>query len=131
MTTVLTQEQQTLANAVQLLQDTCHTAAKGWWTDKDGVDIRTNPYTFSNKLMLIVTEIAEACEADRKDLMDDHLPHLKGIVCELADAAIRISDLCGAYDLDLGSAIAQKLAYNAVRADHKKENREAVGGKSY
>ena len=130
MTTLNTQ-QQTLANAVQLLQDTCHDAAKSWWVDADGNDIRTNPYTFSNKLMLIVTEVAEACEADRKDLMDDHLPHLKGIVCELADAMIRIADLCGAYDLDLGGAVAQKLAYNAVRKDHTKAHREASGGKTY
>lgn len=50
---------------------------------------------------------------------------------ELADAVIRIFDLAGAYGMDLGGAIAEKLAYNAHRADHKPEARAAAGGKAY
>ena len=50
---------------------------------------------------------------------------------ELADAVIRIFDLAGAYNMDLGGAIEEKLKFNATRTDHKKENREAVGGKAY
>jgi len=37
----------------------------------------------------------------------------------------------GALNLDLGGAIAEKLAYNAQRADHKPEARAAAGGKTY
>lgn len=44
---------------------------------------------------------------------------------------IRIADLAGALGLDLGGAIAEKMAFNAVRPDHKKEARESAGGKSY
>jgi hypothetical protein len=33
--------------------------------------------------------------------------------------------------LDLGGAIAEKLAYNASRADHKPENRIKPGGKTF
>jgi NTP pyrophosphatase (non-canonical NTP hydrolase) len=53
------------------------------------------------------------------------------IEVELADAVIRIADLAGALELDLGSAIAEKMAYNAQRADHKPEARAAAGGKSF
>jgi hypothetical protein len=50
---------------------------------------------------------------------------------ELADAAIRIFDLAGAMNFDIGGAIAEKLAFNASRADHKPEARKAQGGKAY
>jgi hypothetical protein len=33
--------------------------------------------------------------------------------------------------LDLGGAIAEKLAYNAQRADHKMEHRMQEGGKKF
>ena len=133
MTQNFTEKQITVLNAVQLLQDHCHEASStaGWWTDKQGNPVQNNPFAFSNKLMLTVSEIAEAMEADRKDLMDDHLPHLKGTACELADAVIRIMDLAGAYKLDLAGALVEKMAYNVLRKDHQKATRDAVGGKSY
>lgn len=105
--------------------------AAGWWNFPDGTDTRTNPYTFSNKLALVHSELSEALEADRKSLMDDKLPHRLGREVELADAVIRIYDLAGAYGMDLGGALVEKMAYNKTRLDHKKENREAAGGKSY
>ena len=113
--------------------DVCHGASynAGWWNDKDGNDTRANPMCFSQKLMLTVSELAEAMEGDRKDCPDDKLPHRDMREVELADAVIRIFDLAGAYNMDLGGAIEEKLKFNATRADHKKENREAVGGKAY
>lgn len=83
----------------------------------------------SQKLMLIVTEVAEAMEGHRKDLMDDKLPHHKMVAVELADAIIRILDFCGRYGIDIGSIIAEKHSFNAVRSDHKLENRMKDGGK--
>jgi NTP pyrophosphatase (non-canonical NTP hydrolase) len=50
---------------------------------------------------------------------------------ELADAVIRIFDIAGAYGMDLGEAIAEKMAYNQSRLDHKIENRAQAGGKLY
>lgn len=124
----------TLELSTQTLVEACHGASKaaGWWIDpKTGESITNNPYCFSNKLMLTVSELAEAMEADRKNLMDDKIVTRPGREVELADAVIRIFDLAGAYDMDLGGAIAEKLAFNAVRPDHKLANRQAAGGKAY
>ena len=49
----------------------------------------------------------------------------------VADAVVRIFDLAGAYNLDLAGAIVEKMAYNAQRADHKRDARDSVGGKRY
>ena len=125
--------QNKIADAARVMQGLCHAAANkaGWWTAKDGTPVQDNPYAFSNKLMLVVSECAEAMEGDRKGLKDDKLPHRDMREVELADAVIRIFDLAGAYGMDLGGAIAQKMAFNAIRPDHKPENRAAEGGKSY
>ncbi len=119
--------------AVKNLQDICHDASfsAGWWINAQGVDIRDNPMCFSQKLMLIVSEIAEAMEGDRKNLQDDKLPHRSMREVELADALIRIFDLGGGYGLDLAGAVVEKLLYNSTRADHKIEHRNATGGKTY
>jgi len=119
-----------IQGAVTSLQNICHTLAseRGWWKDpKTGNKIERNR---AELLMLCVSELAEAMEADRKDLNDDHLPHRKGFEVELADCLIRIFDIAGAYDLDLSGAMLEKLKYNSQRADHKLENR-AKGGKKY
>jgi NTP pyrophosphatase (non-canonical NTP hydrolase) len=105
--------------------------AAGWWKDNNGVDIRSNPYCFSNKLALVHSELSEALEADRKSLPDDKLTHRPGREVELADAVIRIFDLAGAYGMDLGGALVEKAEYNKRRLDHKLENRNAPGGKAY
>ena len=120
--------------AGSVLQRICHNASAkaGWWIDaKTGKSFTENPMCFAQKLMLAVSELSEAMEGDRKALMDDHLPHRSMREVELADAVIRIFDLAGAYGMDIGSAIAEKLAYNAKRPDHKLEARAAAGGKAY
>lgn len=63
--------------------------AAGWWDDMDRC-----PYT---TLQLVSTEIAEATEGERKNLMDDKLPHRKMGEVELADALIRVLDFGGRY----------------------------------
>ena len=120
--------------AVEVLVEACYRAADnaGWWVDpKTGVNVRDNPLCFSNKMALIHSEVSEALEGDRKNKMDDHLPHLPSRDVELADALIRIADTSGGFKLELGRAVVEKLAYNAQRADHKIANRQAEGGKAY
>ena len=63
--------------------------------------------------------------------MDNHLPHRKMVEVELADAMIRIMDLAGAMNLDLGGAMVEKLLYNTQRSDHKVDNRAKTNGKKF
>lgn len=123
-----------VAFAGRVLQTQCHGAssAAGWWRDNiTGQPMQANPATFAVKLMLCVSELAESMEGDRKRLADDKLPQYDMRAVELADAAIRIFDLAGAYGYDLGAIIAAKMAFNAQRPDHKLEARQALHGKAY
>lgn len=111
--------------------------AKGFW-DK-GVDV-------PQKLMLIVSEVSEAMEADRTDkycannlngipdFQTDTPSHafegsFKALIKdsfqdELADAVIRIFDLAYEMGIDLQFHIEQKVRYNAGRP-------KMHGGKKY
>ncbi|MDH1266733.1 hypothetical protein N5C81_03770 [Rhizobium pusense] len=175
-----------------------HASNAHWWRDPaTGERIDRNK---GEMLMLVVSELSEAMEGERKDLMDDHLPHRKMAEVELADVLIRIFDFAGGFNYDLNGgrlllgppgpfnqfndpkgellrqlvhrvqdvaayamcrgadvqtsralafviegvvqyaehfgydiwgAMAEKLAYNAVRADHKNEARLAANGKKW
>lgn len=131
-----------LIRAGAAMQLNCHGAslAAGWWNDvKNGhnylEEVRNNTRfgkaLVAEKLCLSHSELSEGMEGHRKGLSDDKLPHRPMIEVELADAVIRIFDLAGALQLDMGGAIAEKMAFNAIRPDHKPEARAAVGGKAY
>jgi len=59
-------------------------------------------------LMLIVTEVAEACEADRCGDEENFKE-------EIADTFIRLLDLCGYLNLDIEKEISKKLKKNSSR----------------
>jgi len=95
------------------------------------------PINFGERLMLIVSELSEALEADRRDdwyMKNKQCPvgqgfspenigvsniykmHVKGTVEEeLADAIIRIGTLAGIYKIDLDWHVKAKMAYNKTR----------------
>lgn len=105
--------------------------SRGWWTDlSTGEDI-TYTRNVGELLCLVHSEISEAMEGHRKGLMDDKLPNRPMFEVELADAVIRIFDIAGAFNLDIGGAIVEKNKFNGERADHKPENRKKDGGKKY
>jgi len=94
-------------------------------------------------VMLVVTELAEVVEAERKGkipgsvnvndalqdftdpevwercksaLIEDYEEYIRGsIEEEIADAFIRLLDICGHYNIDVDSAIKGKMLYNATR----------------
>lgn len=114
----------------------CHVTAaeKGWWAQ---------PANFGEKLMLVVSELAEALEEWRNghepneiyyptttsgyidpdsdqyvDWDDNTRPLFKpeGVPIELADAIIRMFDMCGFYKIDIEAAILEKMRYNDKRS---------------
>ncbi len=106
-----------------------HRANAKWWVDLEtGLPLKRN---VGELLCLVHSEISEALEGHRKNLMDDKIPGRKMFEVELADAVIRILDICGGMGLDLEGAYREKMAYNAVRIDHTAEARKAADGKKY
>lgn len=83
------------------LSDMCHSIAKekGFWDDERNI---------GEALMLMVTELAEAMEAHRKQ--DD-----ANFREELADTFIRLFDFCGGHGIDIAAEIEKKTAKNRNR----------------
>jgi NTP pyrophosphatase (non-canonical NTP hydrolase) len=79
----------------------CHSIAveKGFWEKERNV---------GEALMLIVTELAEAMEGHR---IQDHANFRE----ELADAFIRLFDLCGGLNIDIEEEIEKKSNKNKNR----------------
>ena len=82
-------------------RDLCHKIAreKGFWEASDNIAV---------KLMLIVTELGEACEEDRKNNKENFEE-------EIADVFIRLFDLCGYLNIDIEKVIQNKISINIDR----------------
>lgn len=102
--------------------------SKGFWD---------NPRNVAEALMLVVTELSEAVEVHRRnghvhllsDEVKDQLDEMSDgefaehftLVAkdqfgdEMADAIIRILDLCGGLDIDIDWHIKSKIRYNLTR----------------
>ncbi len=94
----------------------------GWWDETRN---------FGELIALIQSETSEALEGGRKDKPDEHLPQFSNVGVELADAIVRITDLAGALNIELGTILIAKMQYNAQRQDHTRAARSAEGGKKF
>ena len=84
---------------------------KGFWENAGKTKLEKAGF-----LMLMVSELGEACEAQRQGIeKSDHIPEFTGEEEELADVIIRILDYAGAFNLRLADAIVAKMEYNAGR----------------
>ena len=80
-----------------------NSANKRWWQNPStGLPIARDRREL---LALVVTELAEALEGERKDLMDDHLPHRRMAEVEMADAKIRLLDYAAGFKVDLEDSV--------------------------
>jgi NTP pyrophosphatase (non-canonical NTP hydrolase) len=123
-----------VAAAMAVIVSRAHGIAveSGWWAEYATIPQEYRKYFIATKLCLIHSEVSEGMEGQRKNKMDDHLPHRSMLEVELADAIIRIADLAGGLGLDLAGAVAEKMEYNAIRPDHKPEHRsESEFGKKF
>lgn len=82
---------------------------KGFWDDEIP--------NLNEKIMLVVSELAEAVEELRSDMSGyyevDGKP--EGVDVELVDALIRLLDILGYRGADVEKILTAKLAYNATR----------------
>jgi NTP pyrophosphatase (non-canonical NTP hydrolase) len=90
------------------------------WQNSENHGFHAEPVDFATRLMLIVSELAEAMEEHRAGhaLNQTYLGaggKPEGIPAELADAIIRIGDLAGVCGFDLEGAVIQKMRYNEGR----------------
>jgi NTP pyrophosphatase (non-canonical NTP hydrolase) len=111
-------------NLEQLQKDIHENAVKkGFWEE---------PVNIAEKLMLIVTEVAEMCEAHRKgkrcivlpELVVDDNERFKAYFehaikdtfeDEMADAMIRLLDMAKRLDIPIEAHIRAKMRYNSLR----------------
>ena len=89
------------AHTLNEMSRLCHKIAvlKGFWDEKRNI---------GEALMLIVTELSEAMEAYRKQDEENFKE-------ELADAFIRLFDLCGGLKIDIQKEIDKKSEKNKNR----------------
>jgi hypothetical protein len=119
------------ANSLDHLATICHLRAvhSGWWHDKETGDPKE--LNIGERICLLHSEASEMMEGFRKDLPSDHIEGFSMAEEEAADILIRLFDMAEPAGLRLGEAFIAKLNYNAVRPDHKPENREKEGGKQF
>jgi NTP pyrophosphatase (non-canonical NTP hydrolase) len=86
------------------------------WRERKGfktvssLETEENRDNMLGKLMLVVTEVAEAGEAVRHN-------DIANFKEEIADTFIRLFDITGTFDIDIESEIIKKMAYNETRPD--------------
>lgn len=97
---------------------------KGWWKDREtlyeaarvaGIEEFADKALTGLCLSLTHSELSEALEGERKNLMSDHIEGFSMLAEEYADVIIRIMDHCEFKNIDLGEAILAKIQFNDTR----------------
>ncbi len=101
------QSAESIASGLDDLMKGCGT----WFSTIQGFDRKE----FATDCMLVVTELAEAVEADRTGAQDDHCPEFEGRAAELADVLVRVFHMAAKYHLPIGDAFVAKMRYNFTR----------------
>lgn len=100
------------------------------------IKYKSKPWNFGEKVALIHSELSEMFEAWRKGIGDhptdkiirimdpnsssphtdeNGMRHMTNIEEEVADVFIRLMDLCGKLDIDVGRVVLAKMEYNQNR----------------
>lgn len=104
----------TFIATINQMGDLCNS----WFTHVQGF----NDNNLRGDLMLAVSELAEACEGDRKPHKDPHCPEFDNREVEVADALVRILQIGHKYGLRVGPAFIAKMGFNLGRPfKHGKE----------
>ncbi len=95
------------------LQDEC-------WQTAESHGFHDIGMTVGDRLMLIVSEAAEALEAFREGHEPDESWYengtkICGVPSELADIIVRVLDMAAVYKIDLLTVLLEKMAYNKSR----------------
>ena len=78
-----------------------------WWQNPEtGEPIERN---YKELLALVVSEVYECLDGERKDLWDDKIVTRKMAEVEMADAFIRLLDFAGGFNVELKLTIANNL----------------------
>lgn len=125
---------------LERVRNLCHQNSKdkGFWDEgcmgTQEVVIKTKPWNLGEKIALIHSELSEMFEAWRKNktvsdkditIIDstcrtDSNPigtrRITAIEEEVADVFIRLMDLCGKLDIDVGRVVLAKMEYNKKRS---------------
>lgn len=119
---------------MEKVRNLCHQNAKdkGFWGEHpEGTD--ATPWNFGVKIALLHSELSELFEAWRKNVGDSDKDikiidpnhrtaddpigtrRITAIEEEVADTFIRLFDLCGKLDIDVGRVVLAKMNYNKSR----------------